>query len=303
MRRRPFALIACFLCAAFAPGAAQASEIVGRNAQGATLEVNNQGQALVSYTAQGKRARVLVWGAVNAIHPTPQRKQVAFRVDYSGGYGTFKRPVWKTFKDACRPYDGPALQWLVAACKAPDGSYWALQSWQRILPNYGVPSTPKTSVWELRVSHWTGPIAELNVQLNWAYRKFHHIFGQYTYKGHPVHGFKSTSVGVPLDTFGRNLYVDTFNSAYGAGWNRENSFLMHKGSGKFCYGFYKHQWAGKSHPSGMGTKYRATIIGPGVTPDVYWESDAPAAYDREFDLAQHEVQREFYAGTSACKPV
>jgi hypothetical protein len=303
MRLRLTSLLALCLCAAVAPGAAQASEIIGRNAKNVKLQVNKQGQALVTYTSGRKQSKVLVWGAVNALHPTTRRKQVEFRVDYSGGYGTFKRPVWKTLKNACRPYDGPELHWLVTACKAPDGSYWALQAWQRMLPNYGVKATPKTSVWELRVSHWTGPIAQLEIHHNWAYRKFHHIFGQYTYKGRPVHGFKSTSVGVPLDTYGRNLYVDTFNSAYGGGWNRENSFLMHKGSGKFCYGFYAHKWAGKSYPSGMGTKYRATIIGPGVTPDVYWESDALGAYDKEFDLAQHEVQREFYSGTGACKPV
>ena len=303
MRLRLLAPVALVLCAVVAPGAAQASEIVGRNAKNVKLQVNEQGQALVTYTSGRKQSKVLVWGAVNALHPTTTRKQVTFRVDYSGGYGTFKRPVWKTFKNACGAYDGPALQWLETACKAPDGSYWALQSWQRMLPNYGVQPTRKNSVWELRVSHWTGPIAQLEIHHNWAYRKFHHIFGQYTYKGQPVHGFKATSVGVPLDTFGRNLYVDTFNSAYGDGWKRENSFLMHRGSGKFCYGFYKHRWAGRSFPSGMGTKYRATIIGPGVTPDVYWEASALGAYDRDFDLAQHAVQREFYSGTAACKPV
>ena len=58
----------------------------------------------------------------------------------------------------------------------------------------------------------------LTVQLNWAYRKYHHVFGSFTYLGRPVHGFKSTAAGVPLDTFGRNLYLDTFNSAYGKGW-------------------------------------------------------------------------------------
>ena len=85
-----------------------------------------------------------------------------------------------------------------------------------------------------------------------------------------MHGFRSTAGGNPLDTFGRNLYVDTFNSAYGPGWKRENSFLMHKGTGTFCYGFYPHG----SHPIGKGERYRATIIGPGVTPDVMWQGNA-----------------------------
>jgi len=302
MRLRTLALIAAF-AAAVVPTTASASEIIARNAKNVKLEVDNQGQALLSYDSDGKHSNVLVWGAINAIQPTTARNQVAFKIDYSGGYGTYKRPVWKTFKDACGAYDGPALRWLVTACKAPDGSYWAVQSWQRMLPNYGVSSTPKTSVWELRLSHWEGPIAELTVNLNWAYRRFHHIFGSFTYLGKPVHGFKSTSTGVPLDTFGRNLYVDTLDSAYGEGWKRENSFLMHKGSGKFCYGFYKHQWASRSYPSGMGKRYRATIIGPGVTPDIYWEAEALGAYDQVFDLAQHAVQKQFYAGTNTCKAV
>jgi len=302
MRFRSVAIAATLACLAV-PTGASASELITRNASNVELQVNAEGEALLSYDAAGKTSNVLVWGAVNAIHPTPARQQVAFKLDYSGGYGTYKRPVWKTFKNACGAYDGPALHLLVAACTAPDGSYWAVQSWQRLLPNYGVAPSPENSVWELRLSHWEGPIAELTVNLNWAYRRFHHLFGSYTYLGKPVHGFKSTSVGVPLDSFGRNLYVDTFNSAYGSGWKRENSFLMHRGSGAFCYGFYKHQWAGRTHPSGVGARYRATIIGPGVTPDVYWAAEALDAYDREFDLTQHALQKQFYSGTKSCKAV
>ena len=103
-------------------------------------------------------------------------------------------------------------------------------------------------------------------------------------RGHPVqeligttgdYGFRSTRNGEPLDSFGRNLYLDTFDSAYGAGWRRENSFLTHKYGGSFCYGFYPHG----SHPAGKGTKYRAIIIGPGVTPDVMWHGNAPGPYN------------------------
>ena len=51
---------------------------------------DQKGQALVSYNARGKRWNVLAWGAINAIHPTTQRAQVKFKLDYSGGYGTYK---------------------------------------------------------------------------------------------------------------------------------------------------------------------------------------------------------------------
>ena len=187
----------------------------------------------------------------------------------------------------------------MTSCTAKDGSHWALQAWQRMLPNYGLTPNAKQAVWELRLSHWTGDLPQLTVTTNWAYRKFDHIFGTFQYDGAPVYGFKSTSVGNPLDTFGRNLYVDTFNSAYGTGWKRENSFLMHRGTGTFCYGFYPHG----TRPAGNGERYRATIIGPGVTPDVMWQGTAPGAYDASIDRQLAEVQRELYASDGLCKPV
>jgi hypothetical protein len=111
-----------------------------------------------------------------------------------------------------------------------------------------------------------------------------------------VYGFSATTAGVPLDSFGRNLYVDTFGSAYGAGWERENSFLTHKPNGTFCYGFYAHG----THPIGKGTMYRATVIGPGVTPDILWQGQAPGAYDQTADTAANNDQRLDFADP-ACK--
>jgi hypothetical protein len=292
-------MLAAAIAAIVAPGAASASELIDRNATGVSLRVAPNGQALLSYQARGKRWNVLAWGAVNALPPTTGRAQVKFRLDYSGGYGTYKRDVWKTFPNVCRAYDGPALKWFVTGCKAADGSYWAVQSWQRMLPNYGLAPSAAQAARELRLSHWRGPIAQLNVNLNWAYRKYQHIFGSFTYLGKGVYGFRSTPGGVPLDTFGRNLYVDTLDSAYGPGWKRENSFLMHKGTGVFCYGFYEHG----GRPVGAGTRYRATIIGPGVTPDVYWEEQALEAYDEAFDLRMHAFQKQFFVGDSLCRAV
>jgi hypothetical protein len=266
--------------------AASASELIDRNATHVKLAVNAQGQALLTYRAEGKLKHVLADGAVNAIAPTTARKQVEFTLDYAGGWGTYHRDYWKTFGAKCGAYDGPALHWLVKGCKAPDGSYWAVQAWQRMLPNYGVAPTATSAVWELRLSHWTGEIAQLSISTDWAWHQWDHLYGTFTYGGSPVFGFKSTSGGVPLDTFGRNLYVDTFNSAYGAGWKRENSFLAHNPTGAFCYSVNPHG----SHPSGKGTHYRATIIGPGVTPDVYWEGASPGTYDRSADLlANHAI--------------
>ena len=87
MRVRHLVLLT-LLAALLAPLSASASTIIDRNANGVTLKVSPSGQALVSYTARGKRWNVLAWGAVNALAPTPGGKQVDFKLDYSGGWGT-----------------------------------------------------------------------------------------------------------------------------------------------------------------------------------------------------------------------
>ena len=276
---------------------AHASQLIARDATGVKLQVDARGHALVTYRAQGRLSHVLVWGAVNAIDPTRARDQVAFHVDYSGGWGSFGRDYWKTLQNVCRPAD-VGLAWLVTACRTPDGTYWALQSWQRTLPDYGLPAYGAHGAWELRLSHWRGPLPKLEIETGWAYGRYHSLFGRLTWRGRPVYGFASTPKGVPLDSFGRNVYVDTYDSAYGPGWHRENAFLTHPGSGGFCYGFYPHG----NRPSGMGKRYRATVSGPGVLPDVSWEGSAPLSYDRSYDLAADQRQLALLGNDPHCHP-
>lgn len=276
-------VVATIVAVALAAPTARASQLIDRNATDIHLATNRNGEALVTYRAGGKLKRVLAWGAVNALAPSRGRRQVAFNLDYSGGYGKYRRDYWKTFNNVCQSYDGPPLAWPVTACKSTDGSYWALQAWQRMLPNYGLAPKAAQAAWELRLSHWTGPLPQLTVATDWAYRRYDHLFGTLTYAGTPVYGFHSTAAGEPLDTFGRNIYVDTFDSAYGHGWKRENSFLTHTTTGAFCYGFFPH--AGRV---GAGTAYRATVIGPGVTPDPMWQGPAPGLYDAAADAAANE---------------
>jgi len=293
--RRLFLLAAVALCGS--ASSAAGSQLIDRNANGVGLAVNAKGEALLTYSAGGTTKHVLAWGAVNALAPARVRPQVAFKLDYAGGYGKYHKDYWKTFGDGCGGYDGPPLGWLVKACKAPDGSYWALQAWQRALPNYGVAPTAAQSVWELHLSHWQGELPVLTIKLDWSYRRFQHLYGSFVYRGGGVFGFRSTHGGMPLDTYGRNLYLDTFDSSYGGGWKRENSFLTHRSDGTFCYGFYPHA----GHPAGNGSKYRATIIGPGVAPDILWQGDALGAYDRTADLAANEEQHSPAFADPVCK--
>jgi hypothetical protein len=241
-----------------AAGSGQASEIIDRNVSNARLAVDGGGHALVTYLARGSIHHVRVWGAINARNPNPQIPQVRFRKDYSGR-------DWAGFRNQCRSYTGPRLAFLVAGCAAPDGSYWALQSWRRTLPNFGAASSGGLGSWELHLSHWSTAPATLQAWTDWVYDgRFHHLFGRFTYEGQPVYGFTATRVGSPTDTYGRNIYLDTFNSRYGKGWRRENGFLTHSPTGAFCYGFYPFT----SRGPGKGEQYRLTAVGPGVTPDV-----------------------------------
>jgi hypothetical protein len=270
-----------------APGPAAATLIVGRNPTNPKLQVDSSGRALITFSSGGKAQHVLVWGAVNGLPPARGKPQTAFKIDYSGGWAIHRPGYWKRFRSVCRNYTGPALAWYVAGsgCTARDGSYWALQLWQRMLPNLGFkPWKAEQAARELHISHWTGPVARLRVYQGWAWGgRFEQIFGQLTYRGHPVHGFGSTSVGNPTDAYGRNVYLDTFGSPYGPDWARENSFLAQKPVGAFCYSLGpRPPYAGYPDTpprSGPGSMYRLTVLGPGVSPAVRWQGPSLGNWD------------------------
>ena len=294
MRSVTFVLLAAAALAV--PVEASGSMIIDRNAKNISLKVDDRGFAVVSYRASGRTRHVLAWGAIN--------DQVKFKLDYSGGWQTFRRHRWKEVT-SCVAYDGPPLAWLVKACKAPDGSYWALQRWQRMLPNQGyAPFTRLQAAWELHLSHWSGPPAQLDLYLDWVMRgKYHHLFGRYQYNGKAVHGFKTTNTGNPRDAFGRNIYLDVYGSAHGQRWVRENSFLAHKPTGTFCYGFYpRRSYYDKStRPAGNGQRYRATAIGPGVSPDPSWEQVGLGAFDPQREADMNRFQDTLLAGDRLCR--
>lgn len=295
-RRLLFAgALAAFACAF--PAEARPSQLVDRNASDVVLEVSRRGKvALLSYKARGRQWRVLLWNGINARPPKRGARQIRLKADYAGGWGRHHRPVWRRFRNHCRPYDGPPIAWLVTACRAPDGSYWAVQSWQRLLPNFGARARGRRAAWELRVSHWQGELPVLSMSADWAYGRFDHLFGSLSYLGRPVHGFRATRQGSPLDTFGRNVYVDTLNSRYGPGWKREMGFLVHQPLGNFCYTLFDRP----GRPSGRGEAYRATVVGPGVTPDLFWQGAAPGPYDAGLDSVLNAAQMPF--ASSSCRP-
>jgi hypothetical protein len=281
--------LALALVPALGAGSGSASQLIyDANVQFLSLKVNGKGEALVTYRrSDGRLRHVLVWGAVNALEPSEGVPQVRFKFDYAGGWGKYRKArYWKRFKDRCAPYDGPKLALLVTACKAPNGSYWALQAWQRRLPNLGFdPWLPAQSNLELHISHWSGELPVVEAYPNWTYDGTSQgVFGRLTYLGKPVYGFGATARGAPKDGYGRNIYIDTFNSAYGQGWKREAGILAHKATGTFCHSFVPQRpfaWY-PSHdmrPAAPGERYRITVSGPGVTPVLQVEVPGLSASD------------------------
>jgi hypothetical protein len=279
-------LLVLVLAIAVAP-AALASDRIALDASNARLAVSADGKrALVTYASGGSVHHVLAWGAINALAPSQTTPQVRFRLDFSGGWATYGHTVWQMFRNACRPYDGPALADVVAACAAPDGSFWALQQWQPNLPHRGYPTYAAGQTdWELDLSHWTGPIAQLEVHADWAFGgQAHNLFGRLLYDGVPVHGFHTVEgTGAPQDAYGRSLYIDTLDSAYGPGWKRETSIVFRNPTGVFCYSFWPtNDTSLPGHPSrppGNGTAYRIEVVGPGVTPNLDVQVPDPGAWN------------------------
>ena len=96
---------------------AQASQLIDRDATHVRLAVNPRGQALLTYRVGSLTRHVLGWGALNARPSGAGGSQVSFRLDYSGGWGTYHftaggAVTWHGFAEAifalAAPWRGPA---------------------------------------------------------------------------------------------------------------------------------------------------------------------------------------------------
>jgi len=286
--RRSIVSLLLAATAAILAAPAPASNRIGVAAQDVSLKVlADSNTAVLVYQSKGRTRVVSACCAVNARFPSPSSPQFELKVNYNA----VAKPGF------CGQYDGPALMWVVAACKAPDGSYWVAQNWQRALPNQGRAPTPAQAEPELRLSHFKGPLAAFTIKQDWAYRgQWDHFYGSLTYLGKPMHGFKTDRFGAPLDKYGALIYVDTFNSKYGAGWRRDNSWVTHKPTGVFCTVMTPRG----GRPAGTGQAYRATVVGPGVLPDLFWTAKR-LAYDPAADKVANEEQRTTFA-SKGCRP-
>jgi hypothetical protein len=307
MRSASVLLLAAALAGALAPGAI-GSQTLASNVTNVQLAVNKKGEALVTYSrADGTVKHVLAWGALDAASDATA-PQPRFKLDTAGGWGKYRNArYWRTFGNACRPYAGPSLPYGVAGCTAPDGTFWALQSWQRVQPLRGVAAfLPSHMAWELHLSHWSTALPVLEVSPNWTYGgSLEGLFGRLLYAGKPVFGSR-TPTRARNDQNARYVYIDTFNSAYGPGWKRDGAKVTHLGSGGFCYSFAPLAQPPAGYPavptvSGRGERHRVTAMGPGVTPDVVWERAALGAYDADADGAFDALFDSILGNDNACR--
>jgi hypothetical protein len=214
--RRPlfFAIVAAAL---LAPASASASLKVASWARHPALKVGGNGAAEVDWTSHGRRHSVVIY------------RSGALR------YGAHVRG-----RDVSFPTTAVSIPMALAVRQTPNGNFWALQAWRRL----------RTGPLELRFSRWKGAPTLLTLGSVCCKWRSENVVGQATFHGKPIFGHHATSTGVPLDKYGRNVYLDTFR---GGAWRRMMGILTHRNTGRFSL------WI---RPYWRGTAYRGTIIGP-----------------------------------------
>ena len=191
--------------------------MVASYARNPTLKVVAGGAAEVDWTSGGARHSVVIY------------RNGARR------YGARLRG-----HDVSFPTTAASIPMALAVRQTPNGSFWALQAWRRIT----------TEEVELRFSRWKGAPTVLTLDAVCCKWHSENVIGRASFHGRAIYGYRSTHTGVPLDKYGRNVYLDTYRRG---GWRRMMGILTHRPTGKFSL------WI---RPYWRGTAYRGTIIGP-----------------------------------------
>jgi hypothetical protein len=230
----------CLVCPLGAAGEAAASIKVAGDARDAALRVDSSGFAEVDWTTTGGERRSAV------ISPSGS---VTYGARLAGG-------------DVSAPVT-TSVPFAVAVRRTTDGALWALQSWRRLLHG------PV----ELRFARWRGDPTRLTLRAVCCKWGGENIQGEATFQGRPIYGQHSTLEGVPLDPFGRNVYLDSYRAA---GWTRMMGILTNRPTGSFSL-WIRSYW--------QGTRYRGAIIGPNwgwtLAPDAAAEARSAHGVSRE----------------------
>ena len=176
-------------------------------------------------------------GSRNAVAPEPEPATGAVQVRLPGAGGsTAVRCGAPSRTDACSTTARSCrTSWRRARRRT--GRTGRCRAGSATCPMRGVAPFRPGHANELHVSHWNGPLPELEVSPNWTYDgRWQGIFGRLTYQGVPVHGFRTPSASRP-EPYARYVYIDTHNSPFGPGWQRAAAILTHLANGAFCHSF------------------------------------------------------------------
>jgi hypothetical protein len=214
--RRVLLALGILTVLAIAPVAEGSIKIAG-NASSASVSVNARGEATVTYVQQGRVRSAVV----------SSRGQVRYNRRAAG-------------RDVSFPTSAVTLPMPIAIRQTRSGTFFALQAWRRLR---GGPV-------ELRFSRWRGAPTLLTLGTVCCRWRSEIVRGQATYHGRPIIGYRFSRAGVPLDEFGRNVYLDSLR---GGRWERMMGIVARRPAGRFRL------WI---RPYWRGEAYRGRIIGP-----------------------------------------
>ena len=214
--------------------------------------------------------------------PSAGGRQVELKLDYSGGWGSTRKNVWKTLRNTCGPYTGPPLavarhgvhrarrQPLGAAVVAADAAELRRPA-ERDAGGLGAPALaldrrpPRADR-----QHRTGPTGSTTTSSG----RSSTTVRPCTASSRRRSATRSTVRPQPLR---RHVQLGVRRRAGSA----RTASSCTRAPARSATGSTR---TARTR-SGKGERYRATIIGPGVTPDVMWQGDAARRLRRRTSIA------------------
>ena len=196
---------------------AEGSIKIAGNVSSASLRVNSRGVATVVYVQRGRARSAVVY----------RNGTIRYRKSAPG-------------RDISSPTSAVSIPMAVAVRQTPLGKFFALQAWRRL----------RWGPVELRFSRWSGAPTLLTLRTVCCKWRSEVVRGQATFHGRPMIGYAFTRSGVPLDRFGRNVYLDSFRRGR---WVRMMGIVPRRPAAIFNLWIRPH-WRGQA--------YRGRIMGP-----------------------------------------
>ena len=143
---------------------------------------------------------------------------------------------------------------------------------------------------ELHLSHWSGDLPEFVVKVDWVYKQLRPPLRLAQVQGQGRLRLQGDEVRLPARHLGPERHGRHLQLTLRPRLEARERLPDAPWSGAFCYGFYPHG----NRPVGKGREYRATVMGPGVTPILFWQGAAPGPFDPQLDEIAIEEQQQLF---------